>query len=509
MKQKINIGESSNDGTGDTLRSGAIKINQNFDEIYNRTDSMITGIVAGDGISVTSSFGQVTITNRLPSRGSFNTIEVAGEDSIETDQLFDTLKLVAGQNVSLATNSQDKSVTISVENLDIVDLSGDFTGTFTGLLYGPLVGDVQSQDIIAENLIRTPVVQISGDAVAAQSYYDSLVASKNIILGEIAGFQETLTGYEAQQLYWESQPPSQERTDQLILIQAQIDGVQLQIAEKEAELSIVQANISTIQPTLDTPYTSLNYNTITLEWSSNKKLSVPALSVGSITIPSVDGTANQVIKTNGTGDLSWATLDISELTDNTNLLGFDQTLNTTDNVTFRLLNLSTPNNDVEITTNSTLGRLLISVASNTNLENSSTLTFNNLGQLNVPRSVNVGANNGTGWIDGVDPTRLLIRTDTADIIIQPAWNEGLGPEWTYGTDGSITFPDGTVQTTAYIATPTLTVTQAPMSSAGQEGDKAGMIAVDNSAIYYCIADYDSLTPADIWVKQAWSTTGTW
>ena len=34
-KQGITTGSTPNDGTGDTLLAGAVKINSNFDEIYN------------------------------------------------------------------------------------------------------------------------------------------------------------------------------------------------------------------------------------------------------------------------------------------------------------------------------------------------------------------------------------------------------------------------------------------------------------------------------------------
>ena len=34
-KQTVGIGSAANDGTGDTLRAGADKINDNFTEIYN------------------------------------------------------------------------------------------------------------------------------------------------------------------------------------------------------------------------------------------------------------------------------------------------------------------------------------------------------------------------------------------------------------------------------------------------------------------------------------------
>jgi hypothetical protein len=87
--------------------------------------------------------------------------------------------------------------------------------------------------------------------------------------------------------------------------------------------------------------------------------------------------------------------------------------------------------------------------------------------------------------------------------------------WKFGTDGSLTFPDTTVQTTAYtgaVSTSTLVnstatvslsstgaltlpdggtlrMSTAPTSSTGAAGDKAGTIAVNSASIFYCIADY--------------------
>mgnify|MGYP003113160392 FL=1 len=40
-KQTINIGSAPNDGTGDNLRDGATKINDNFTEVYNFTNGFI------------------------------------------------------------------------------------------------------------------------------------------------------------------------------------------------------------------------------------------------------------------------------------------------------------------------------------------------------------------------------------------------------------------------------------------------------------------------------------
>jgi hypothetical protein len=49
-KQSINIGTAPNDGTGDQLRTGAQKINSNFDEVYG-----INGILKSNGVDTLSS----------------------------------------------------------------------------------------------------------------------------------------------------------------------------------------------------------------------------------------------------------------------------------------------------------------------------------------------------------------------------------------------------------------------------------------------------------------------
>ena len=65
--------------------------------------------------------------------------------------------------------------------------------------------------------------------------------------------------------------------------------------------------------------------------------------------------------------------------------------------------------------------------------------------------------------------------------------------WVFGATGRTTFPNGTV----------------PEHSYGAVGDKAGMLVVDATYIYYCTANYNAATPAaDIWKRTAHGT-GTW
>ena len=64
-KQVINIGTTANDGTGDPLRTAFDKVNANFTELYNDDAGDVNSIIAGDGISVDTATGDVTITNTI------------------------------------------------------------------------------------------------------------------------------------------------------------------------------------------------------------------------------------------------------------------------------------------------------------------------------------------------------------------------------------------------------------------------------------------------------------
>lgn len=61
--------------------------------------------------------------------------------------------------------------------------------------------------------------------------------------------------------------------------------------------------------------------------------------------------------------------------------------------------------------------------------------------------------------------------------------------WTFsGTTGSITFPDSTVQETAWAGGRVVAV---PTASTGAEGNQQGDLAFTSGHLYYCIADFDT------------------
>jgi hypothetical protein len=95
-------------------------------------------------------------------------------------------------------------------------------------------------------------------------------------------------------------------------------------------------------------------------------------------------------------------------------------------------------------------------------------------------SLTVAASTGAG--DSITSIALLDRT-ASGIELTTHSNT-----WTFGADGSLTFPDG--GTLRIKGNP-------PNTSKGVAGDKAGMIAFGTGFIYHCYNDYTDGT-GDIW-----------
>jgi hypothetical protein len=90
-KQVINVGTILNDGTGDALRTGAQKINDNFTEIYNVLGgtngaplNIVSNVTAGEGIVVSSGYGQVLVSAKPASALESGTVKI-GTGLVITD----------------------------------------------------------------------------------------------------------------------------------------------------------------------------------------------------------------------------------------------------------------------------------------------------------------------------------------------------------------------------------------------------------------------------------------
>lgn len=110
----IEIGQYANDGTGDTLRDAAVKINENFNDVYAALAiggdvTYVNSIIAGAGIAINHQTGNVTVTNVA---NRFDTVVVDGQENIAADSLSQALTVVAGTNVTLTTDPLTKALTV-------------------------------------------------------------------------------------------------------------------------------------------------------------------------------------------------------------------------------------------------------------------------------------------------------------------------------------------------------------------------------------------------------------
>jgi hypothetical protein len=86
---------------------------------------------------------------------------------------------------------------------------------------------------------------------------------------------------------------------------------------------------------------------------------------------------------------------------------------------------------------------------------------------------------------------LINRSETGKIKIGVS-----DKDWDFGADGSLTFPDFSVQTTAW----TKRIVDVPASSLGAVGDKEGDLAFNSTHQYYCTADYTGTPTTVSWTN---------
>ena len=167
-KLGINTGSTPNDGTGDNLLSGAIKINSNFDELYSALGdgttlgTPVTSIVAGTNVSVSSSTGDVTINATGGGSGSINGITIKEEGvAVGTATSITSINFV-GADVTATGTGQDATITISSSGggggaggIDVQDEGVALATTATTLNF---VGD----GVVASGTGVTKTITIAG-----------------------------------------------------------------------------------------------------------------------------------------------------------------------------------------------------------------------------------------------------------------------------------------------------------------------------------------------------------
>jgi len=233
----ISTGTTPNDGTGDTLLAGATKINSNFSEVYgiigdgtNAYVGIVTQIVAGDNIGVSTAYGSVTITGTATtSEVRANTLVVTGVStlgvvtsvtSIQATKYYGDGSELTGitgaastaevrantlviSGVSTFTGNIDANGDLDVDghtNLDNVNIAGVVTATsfvgsgvnLTGIT--TLISAGSNITVTTNAGITTIASTATGSGSTAEVRANTLVVSGVSTVGIITASQILVTG---------------------------------------------------------------------------------------------------------------------------------------------------------------------------------------------------------------------------------------------------------------------------------------------------------------------------
>ena len=126
-KQTINVGSTGNDNSGDTLRSGAIKINNNFSELYNDLTGVLDRFQPGSHITLTKTAGVCTINAEVvpytlvaANTGNLGGVKIPAVDVSGITNTAGTISLATASNTQLGGVKVDNS-TITINGSGVIN----------------------------------------------------------------------------------------------------------------------------------------------------------------------------------------------------------------------------------------------------------------------------------------------------------------------------------------------------------------------------------------------------
>ena len=216
-KQGIGTGSSPNDGTGDTLLTGAGKINDNFDEVYGVIGDgtslfvgIVTQITAGTNVSISTAYGSVEVSAGSTANVRSDTLVVTGVSTlgIVTGATYygDGSNLTGMANTSnVRTNSLNVSGVSTVASLNstgvvtatsFVGSGVNLTGITTLISAGDNItvttnsgittiastasGTGSTAEVRANTLVVTGVTTFSGDVELGSNSLDDITLNGDI-----------------------------------------------------------------------------------------------------------------------------------------------------------------------------------------------------------------------------------------------------------------------------------------------------------------------------------------
>ena len=310
-KLTINRGSSANDGSGDNLRVGAGKINDNFDEIYT---------ALGDGTTITTSnFATLTGTQTLTNKTlTTPVIEEINGTTITLDSVGDII--------------------LDADNNGLVDFKD---GGTTYLRVSEVGNDAILKSFISDGnfLIKgndggvdTTALTFDMSNAGAATFNDKVILGANKVI-EFGDPGETIFGNGTNLNITSGNQTIIDSASTIFLdsnngvVAYNTGATEYMRVSKSTNDAIIKSSISDGDFAIKGNDGGSEITALTLDMSNagaatfNSTIAATGLTINSAyTFPTADGSANQVLQTDGSGNLSFATASggatsIDELSD--------------------------------------------------------------------------------------------------------------------------------------------------------------------------------------------------
>lgn len=350
-QQTLNIGSNANDGTGDTLRVAMDKVNDNFTEIYASPLFNDAILISGNEISATRTnddlvfapAGTGSIT--MPAL-SFNGNNIEGTRSNDNINLLPsgTGSVVFGAIKIKGTSlSSDDSTTININDGLIVDGTLNVSGaaTLDGATNLGSTLAVPSGLTTLSTLAVTSTTSLAGTTTIDNlTFNDNTIGSSsnadiNLTPGGTGSVVVSNLTVDSNINITDNEIKATASNSDLLISAAGTGSVVMSKTDINGG-AIDDTTIGATTPAAGT-FTTITANTSasidgvtisdnTITSTSNADLELSGNGSGTVTVnglsmPAADGSANQLLKTDGSGNLGFATagatLNHSDINDNT------------------------------------------------------------------------------------------------------------------------------------------------------------------------------------------------
>ena len=350
-QELINLGALADDGTGDTIRGAGIKINNNFTELYTRPS--VNSDIIFDKNNITTTSSNTDIDLKTTGTGAIVFSEITIDDNnIKTSRTNDDLTLIPKGSGSITIDGigfagtsivgTDSSIININENL-IVDgtLNAD-TPTFASPVTVNSTLDVTSGTTLSTLTVSGASSFVGTTTIDNLTFNDDIISTSsnadlNLTPGGTGVVNVSNLTIDSSINLTDNVIKVTRSNDDFVLSANGTGSVQvskIDLNEGTVDNTIIGGTtpaaatfttVSITNPSITADGVTITDNTIKTN-RSNDDVEFTANGLGNVVIegikfPNADGSANQVFKTDGSGNMSYFTspilFDVSNITDGT------------------------------------------------------------------------------------------------------------------------------------------------------------------------------------------------